>query len=172
VEEPGGEGELHVKASTVAIGYWRDEKRTRERFIADPRISGSPVSVYRTGDIVRIDEKGNLIFSGRKDHLVKSRGYRIELEEIEVVLNSHPSVRQAVAIPIPDEMIGNRILACVSCDDKVEPVEEEIIQHCSRLLPQYMVPESIRFYKKLPESMNGKIDRKILLTTLQHHASN
>jgi len=162
VEEPGGEGELYVKASTVAIGYWRDEQRTKERFIADPRIPGSPICVYRTGDIVRIDENGDLVFSGRKDHLVKSRGYRIELEEIEVVLNSHPNVRQAAAIPVPDEMVGNRILACVSWDDKVEPVEEEIIRHCSRLLPHYMVPESIRFYKKLPQSMNGKIDRKIL----------
>lgn len=166
VEAPGSEGELYVKASTVASGYWRDEQRTQERFIPDPRIPGSPICVYRTGDIVRIDENGNLIFSGRKDHLLKSRGYRIELEEIEVVLNSHPSVRQAVAIPVPDEMIGNRILACVSCDGRIEIGENEIIQYCNRLLPQYMVPESIHFYKQLPQSANGKVDRKILFSNI------
>ena len=97
----GGEGEIYVKGSTVANGYWHDEVRTRERFIPDPRMQNSIVNVYKTGDLARFDGDRNLVFSGRKDHLIKSRGYRIELDEIELVLNSHPSVKQAVVIPIP-----------------------------------------------------------------------
>ena len=123
----------------------------------------SPVCVYRTGDLIRFDEDGNLVFLGRKDHLVKSRGYRIELEEVEVALNSHPSVRQAAAIPVPDELIGNRIVACVSRLEGADMDAKDILHHCSRIIPQYMVPESVLFYMDLPRNANGKVDRKKLV---------
>ena len=78
--------------------------------------------VYKTGDVVKYDDEANLIFVGRKDHLVKSRGYRIELNEIELALNSIPEVKQGVAIAIPDEIIGNRIYAYIltSSDSKLK----------------------------------------------------
>jgi len=163
VEDPGREGELYVKGPTVAIGYWGDVDKTLEKFVPDPRMPDSRVCVYRTGDLVRFDEDGNLVFSGRKDHLVKSRGYRIELDEVEVALNSHPSVRQAAAIPVPDELIGNRIVACVSRLEGADTDAKEILDHCSRIIPHYMVPDAVLYYNDLPRNANGKIDRKKLL---------
>lgn len=163
VGNPGREGELYVKGPTVAIGYWGDADKTREKFLPDPRMPDSPVCVYRTGDLVRFDEDGNLVFSGRKDHLVKSRGYRIELDEVEVALNSHPSVRQAAVIPVPDELIGNRIVACISRLEGTDTGAKEILHHCSRVIPQYMVPDAVLFYIDLPRNANGKIDRKKLV---------
>jgi len=163
VGNPGMEGELYVKGPTVAIGYWGDVDKTLEKFVPDPRMPGSSVRVYRTGDLVRYDEDGNLVFSGRKDNLVKSRGYRIELDEVEVALNSHPSVRQAAAIPVPDELIGNRIVACVSRLEGVDTDAKDILRHCGRIIPQYMVPDAVLFYIDLPQNANGKIDRKMLV---------
>jgi len=66
IDFSGGEGELYVKGSTVALGYWRDPEKTKERFIPDPRAENSSINVYKTGDLVRLDENGNLIFLGRK----------------------------------------------------------------------------------------------------------
>ena len=109
----GEEGELYVGSSTVALGYWGEHGKTGEKFVPDPRYPFFEKKVYRTGDLVRIDNEGNYIFAGRKDHMVKSRGYRIELEEIELVLSSHPGIKHAVVIPVPDELIGNRIIAVV-----------------------------------------------------------
>ena len=164
VGNPGREGELYVKGPTVAIGYWGDAEKTREKFVPDPRMPDSSACVYRTGDLVRFDEDGNLVFSGRKDHLVKSRGYRIELDEVEVALNSHPSVRLAAAIPVPDELIGNRIVACVSLLGGANADAKEILHHCSRVIPQYMVPDAVLFSSDLPRNANGKIDRKKLVS--------
>jgi len=93
---------------------------------------------------------------------VKSRGYRIELDEIEGTLNNHPSVHNAAVINIPNELIGNTILAFVS------PVEGEVLDtselnnYCSSLLPRYMIPESIEIRSSLPTTPNGKIDRQAL----------
>ena len=93
-DAPSHEGELYVKAATVALGYWRNEKETNEKFITDPRNSDTVSKCYKTGDLVRIDAEGNFIFVGRKDYMIKSRGYRIELAEIESTLYQ-PSTCQA-----------------------------------------------------------------------------
>jgi amino acid adenylation domain-containing protein len=166
VEAPGGEGELYVKGSTVAMGYWGDEARTRERFVPDPRLPGSPACVYRTGDLARIGEDGNLVFGGRKDHLVKSRGYRIELDEIEIALASCPDVRQAAAIPVPDDLVGNRIFACVSRAEGAALDATALRGHCGRILPPYMVPDEILFFRELPRNDHGKVDRRALLENI------
>jgi len=159
---PGQEGELYVKSSTVARGYWRNEKETNEKFIVDPRNSDTISRCYKTGDIVRIDEDGNFIFVGRKDHMIKSRGYRIELAEIEATLNSHSLIRQAVVIAVPDTLIGNRLIGHISLIDDGELSENDISIFCSRFLPKYMVPEIFIFHDRLPTISNGKIDRKML----------
>ena len=100
VSKPNEEGELYVLSASVALGYWNDGKKTKEQFTADPRNPHGYARVYKTGDLVRLDSEGNFVFSGRKDHMVKSKGYRVELDEVEIILNSHPNVRQAVAVAI------------------------------------------------------------------------
>ncbi|HLE18855.1 MAG TPA: AMP-binding protein, partial [Syntrophales bacterium] len=166
IDFQGGEGEIYVKGSAVALGYWRDPESTKERFIPDPRTGNSTINVYKTGDFARLDGNCNLIFLGRKDHLIKSRGFRIELDEIEITLNSHPMVSQAAVIAVPDEIIGNRIVGCIVVNDGIKVEHDDIISHCSRLLPKYMIPGEIVFYDNLPHTPNGKVDRNILVNTI------
>jgi acyl-coenzyme A synthetase/AMP-(fatty) acid ligase len=122
--------------------------------------------VYRTGDIVELDPDGNYIFIGRKDHLVKSRGYRIEINEIELALSSCPGVHQAVVIPVQDDLVGNRLVAYVVPMGGIQMEEKDILTHCSRLLPKYMIPEKIQFRKHLPQTSTGKIDRQCIIREL------
>ncbi len=159
---PGEEGELYVSSSTVALGYWGDRNMTHEKFVPDPRYPFLEKIVYKTGDLVRIDECGNYMFSGRIDHMVKSRGYRIELEEIETVLSGHPEIAAAVVIPIPDEIVGNRISAIITAVTGCSITKENFVRYCASRLPKYMIPEMIEFRDSLPMTSSGKIDRKKL----------
>jgi len=160
ISRPGEEGELYVNASTVAVGYWNNEEMTREKFVPDPRHPAWSSRVYRTGDAVRIDAEGNYLFIGRKDHMIKSRGHRIELAEIEGALNSHADVSCAVVLAVPDALAGNRIVAYVSPAEGTKPSPEEIADHCRLTLPGYMVPEEIFVVGRMPRTTTGKADRK------------
>lgn len=160
IVHPGEEGELHIKSSTVALGYWGDEEKSRGKFVQEAGNYLFRSTVYKTGDIVRTDDDGNYLFVGRKDHMVKSRGYRVELGEIELVLTSHPLIRQAVVIAIPDELIGNKIVAYVSQENEEYLNVSELLDYVSNFLPKYMLPESIEILDILPNTSTGKIDRK------------
>ena len=162
ISRAGEEGELYVSSSTVALGYWDNPEMTDEKFATDPRYPFAKKVVYKTGDLVRIDENGDYVFAGRKDHMVKSRGYRIELEEIEIALSNHAKIKSAVAIPIPDELIGNRIAAVIVPLSKGAIDKEEVVTHCSESLPKYMIPDIIEFRESLPMTSTGKVDRKKL----------
>lgn len=162
INRPGDEGELYVSGSTVAYGYWNDRDMSAEKFVPDPRYPFLDKIVYKTGDLVRIDEDGNYLFSGRKDHMVKSRGYRIELAEIETVLSGHPDVVAAVAIPIPDDLVGNRIFAVIAAASGCSVGTEELVRYCTPRLPKYMIPETMTFRDSLPMTSSGKVDRKKL----------
>ena len=162
ISSPGVEGELFIRGSAVAMGYWRDSERTPASFVPDPIELFSKNRVYRTGDLVRIDDDGNYVFIGRKDHLVKSRGYRIDLGEIEVALNSYEGINQAAVIAVPDDLIGNRIIAYVSLIDGKKLTQKDILHHCGKLIPKYMIPEQLVFREQLPRTSTGKIDRNSL----------
>jgi amino acid adenylation domain-containing protein len=162
VTEPGKVGELYVRGSTVALGYWGEVEKTEKSFVKNPLRPDLNEIVYKTGDLVSLDSDGNYVFIGRNDHMIKSRGYRIEIGEIETVLGNHPEIKNAVVIPIPDELIGNRISVIIvpSTPDKMK--KEDILQYCSQKLPKYMIPESIIFRDSLPITSSGKVDRKKL----------
>jgi acyl-coenzyme A synthetase/AMP-(fatty) acid ligase len=115
--------------------------------------------IYRTGDLVTLAEDGNYYFIGRRDSMIKSRGYRIELGEIESALLSHPAVREAAAIAVPDEVVGNRIKAVVAAHEPDSIQAAELQQHCATRIPKYMIPEFIEFRKSLPKTSTGKVDR-------------
>jgi amino acid adenylation domain-containing protein len=162
VHQPEQEGELYVRASTVALGYWGEPEKTKNAFVRNPLRPDLPERVYKTGDLVRLDSDGNYVFLGRKDHMVKSRGYRIELGEIEAVLADHEQVKSSVVVAIPDELIGNRIAAVIVPLSKGAIGKEDVIGYCARQLPKYMVPEIIEFRDSLPMTSSGKVDRKNL----------
>jgi len=159
---PGKEGELYVRASTVALGYWGESEKTEKSFVNNPLSPDRNERVYKTGDLVRLDSDGNYVFLGRKDHMIKSRGYRIEIGEIETVLCNHPEVKSAVVIPIPDELVGNRIALIVVPLTSGKIGRGDISNYCSEQLPRYMMPEMIEIRDCLPSTSSGKIDRKKL----------
>ncbi|HZO77140.1 MAG TPA: amino acid adenylation domain-containing protein [Solirubrobacteraceae bacterium] len=150
----GEEGELVVRGSTVAQGYWDDPERTALRF---------PDSyTYRTGDIVELlaDSPPTYRFVGRNDHLVKSRGYRIELGEVESALYGSGEVEEGVVVPVPDDLMGNRLVAF--CSVRGDIGEEELKQRCRERVPSYMVPDRIEIVEALPRTANDKYDRSRL----------
>ena len=160
VVTPGGEGELYVRSSTVAIGYWDDPGRTAQAFIANPVDPRSSDRVYRTGDIVRIDQNGDFVFVGRRDLMIKSRGYRIEIDEIEGALRNNPAIRNAAVIAIPDERIGNRLSAFIEPAVPGSLTRDDVIAYCVAELPRHMVPDEIAFRDALPLTPSGKVDRQ------------
>ena len=147
-------------------GYYGRPENTAASFIPNPFAAGREEKLYCTGDWVTLDEKGNYLFVGRKDHMIKTRGYRVELGEIEAVMVAHPAVDEAVALPIPDEAIGNTIHAVVTIANSGSLDSMKLKQHCAEKLPAYMVPEKIEFRDSLPRTDNGKIDRRRLVGEL------
>ncbi len=162
ITSPGQEGLLYARGSIVMQGYYGRPKESAACFIRNPFAAGREENLYCTGDWVTIDEKGNYLFVGRKDHMIKTRGYRVELGEIEAVIVAHSAVEEAVVLAISDDEIGNTIGAIVTLSDSHSVTSPELKRHCAEKLPPYMIPEEIEFRDSLPRTGNGKIDRQRL----------
>lgn len=159
----GETGELCVRGSCVAHGYYGDWAKTQQAFVQNPLNSRYPEIIYRTGDLAKYNERGELIFVGRKDHQIKHRGYRIELGEIETAASCAPDVENCCAVY--DEE-NQRIVLFVT----PETVNKKVLYaHLNHLLPKYMLPGLIAAEKILPLNQNGKIDRKILKESLKEN---
>jgi len=156
VKEPGVEGVLHVGGPGVTPGYHRRPEETEAAFVQDPAGGGR---LYCTGDWVTIDADGNYLFLGRRDHMIKSGGHRIELGEVEAALHAHPGIREAVAVAVPDELLGNRIRAVVVPVDAEALDEQDVRRHCAGRLPRYMVPAEVELRDELPRTSTQKVDR-------------
>jgi amino acid adenylation domain-containing protein len=156
---PGEVGELHVRGPSVTPGYWADPEKTAKMVLPNRFQPHFEEKMYRTGDLVTPDGEGDYLFLGRRDSQIKSRGYRIELGEIEAALVSHPSVKEAAAVAMPDEEIGNRIKAFVSLNNGDAISVIQLQQHCASRIPKYMIPEMIEFREALPKTSTGKVDR-------------
>jgi amino acid adenylation domain-containing protein len=159
VTAAGGSGELYVRGPAVTYGYWADAEKTAKMVIPNRFEPNFSENMYRTGDLVTLAEDGNYYFQGRRDSQIKSRGYRIELGDIESALLSHPHVREAAAVAIPDDLVGNRIKAVVAAHQDRELKTAELQQFCATRIPKYMIPEQIEFCESLPKTSTGKIDR-------------
>ena len=163
VARPGEEGLLYARGSTVMQGYYGRPEESAQAFVPNPLAAGRDERLYCTGDWVTLDGDGNFLYLGRRDHMVKTGGYRVELGEIETALYAHPVVREAAAIPVPDDVLGNRIVAVVVADGLTEA---ELRQHCAARLPRYMVPERIEFRDALPRTATDKVDRSALASLM------
>ena len=159
VTKPGQSGELYVRGPSVTYGYWGDVEKTQKMVVPNRFQPNFEEKIYRTGDLVTLAEDGNYYFVGRRDSMIKSRGYRIELGEIESALLSHPGVREAAAIAVPDEVVGNRIKAVVAAHEPDTLDATALQQHCATRIPKYMIPELIEFRSTLPKTSTGKVDR-------------
>ena len=158
---PDGEvGELHIGGVQVARGYHKRPELTAERFIADLFSDKPDARLYKTGDLARRRDDGAVEFLGRIDFQVKLRGFRVELGEIEAVLNSYAGVKQSVVVA--QERAGEmRLVAYLVWQG--EPVSRsELNRFLETKLPDYMVPAVFVNLSELPLSPNGKVDRKRL----------
>lgn len=145
-------GELCVRGTSLSMGYYKNPEKTREAFVQNPLNTAVPEVIYRTGDIVRYNERGEIIYLCRKDFQIKHMGHRIELGEIETAVSSLEEIS----------------LCCCLYDEKHQKIvlfiEEELDKayvnnKISRLLPEYMLPNKLIRVEKMPVNANGKIDR-------------
>jgi amino acid adenylation domain-containing protein/non-ribosomal peptide synthase protein (TIGR01720 family) len=158
----GSPGELYIGGNGVARGYLEQPGLTAQHFLPDP-FSGIPgARLYKTGDLVRQRNSGELEFLGRLDHQVKLRGYRIELEEIETALRQHPEVVQAVVVLREDEARDRRLVGYVAASNGAGGLSaHDVRDYVKAKLPEYMVP-MIVVVDEIPITANGKIDYNAL----------
>lgn len=156
VTEAGEAGEICIKGSSLALGYYNNPEKTAESFCQNPLNDAYPERIYRTGDIGKFNDDGELLFLSRKDDQIKHMGHRIELGEIEAAANSLEFV--AAAVCIYDKAAG-RIHMFYQAD---APCDKEVLRALGKKLPKYMFPNKLRHFEKLPLNKNNKIDRTYL----------
>jgi len=149
------EGELCVRGTSLAMGYYNNPEKTATVFVQNPLNESYPELIYRTGDIVYKNEKGEIIFKGRKDSLIKHQGYRIELAEIEhVIINNLKLVDNGCVVYNFQKKEITMFY---------ESIENHSIQEMKiaigKVLPKYMIPMAFYKLEELPRNTNGKIDR-------------
>lgn len=150
----GSEGELYVTGPSVTSGYWNMPERNETAFFKD----AFGVRWYRTGDIVREDEQGDYIYLGRRDRMIKRRGYRVELGEIEAALYRHDSVSEAAVIALPDQNDGISITAFINWSGTERPSIIALKRFCVENLPAYMIPDRFSVQPSLPKTSTDKVD--------------
>ncbi|HRP76564.1 MAG TPA: amino acid adenylation domain-containing protein [Rhodocyclaceae bacterium] len=150
----GEEGELCITGHGVMQGYWSLPEQTARGFLID--VDGT--RWYRTGDIVVEAPDGNYTYRGRRDRMVKRRGYRVELGEIESGLYRHPLVKEAAVIALPDADAGVRIAAFLSSKDGQTVSLIALKRFCADELPLYMIPDQFKWLDALPRTSTDKTD--------------
>ena len=154
-------GELFIGGVGVARGYANDPDKTGHSFLQDPFNFKAGGRMYRTGDLGRMMPDGNLEFLGRKDSQIKIRGFRVELGEIENVLNKFHLVNQAVVIARP-EKDGHKNLIAFIVPKNENFDRKEVQTYLKSKLPEYMIPSILEEVKQFPLTSNGKIDKQAL----------
>lgn len=155
--QDGAEGELCIRGSCLAHGYYGDMHKTQEAFVRNPLNQAYEEKIYHTGDIVRYNEFKELVYVGRRDFQIKHMGYRIELGEIETAAYGMPEMKQCCALYYETQ---SQILLYCSVANSI--TEKDIFQYLKMRLPAYMMPARIFIEEMLPLNSNGKIDRLFL----------
>lgn len=149
-------GEICVKGTCLALGYFNNEEKTKEAFVQNPLNTMYPERIYKTGDLGFYGADNNIYFASRKDYQIKHMGHRIELGEIEVAVNALEFVD--VGCCIFDEKREKIIL----CYQAKEACDKQIIRELAKALPKFMWPQRFAFYEQIPMNKNSKIDRVYL----------
>jgi amino acid adenylation domain-containing protein len=152
---PGQHGELCVRGTSLALGYWNDPEKTAKAFVQNPLNTHYPELIYRTGDIAYLDDRNEIRLVGRRDFQIKHMGYRINLQEIEHQIHCIEGIGQACVLynePLKEitafyEVISKNVAAV------------DIRAHLFSIFPKYMVPTVLECLDALPRNPNGKVDR-------------
>ena len=155
IPAPGEQGEICIRGTRLTHGYYGNPEKTAEAFVQNPQNPHYPELIYRTGDIGKYNDRGELMFLSRKDNQIKHMGHRIELGEIETVSNSHEAVSST---------------CCVFDSEKKKIVlfyvgglsEGSMKSYLKLKLPRYMIPHTVYRLEVMPLTPNGKIDRNLL----------
>jgi D-alanine--poly(phosphoribitol) ligase subunit 1 len=162
----GETGEICVRGSSLALGYWNNPERTAAAFVQNPLQTAYPELIYRTGDLAHWNDRGEILFLGRKDFQIKHLGYRIELGEIEAALSGMEAVDEACVLYNKE---AQAITLFFTARANLSP--GQIRQQLSGRLPKYMLPTVFRQLDEMPHNPNGKIDRNRLSEALRAEPS-
>ncbi|MCL3816931.1 (2,3-dihydroxybenzoyl)adenylate synthase [Aeromicrobium wangtongii] len=156
----GEVGELWTRGPYTLRGYFNAPEHNRHAF--------SPEGFYMSGDLMWRHPSGNYVVAGRKKDLINRGGEKISAEEIENLLLRHESVLNAAVVPYPDDVLGERMCACVVLRDGMSLTLEQVVQHLSTFeLARHKLPEKLRIYPEFPLSPVGKVSKKDLVADLQ-----
>jgi amino acid adenylation domain-containing protein len=159
----GESGELLIRGGVVMRGYWGRPDLNARGFFRRPVFGGHYEDVfYRTGDLVEPIGDGNLKYLGRKDRQVKTRGYRVELDEVEAAILSCDAVEEAAAYTVPDAEGSSLIEAAVTAKTGAALTADLVLSHAAGRLPTYAVPARVTVWEAFPRTSTGKIDRRAL----------
>lgn len=156
----GEEGELCVVGTSLSPGYYNNLEKTKKVFVQNPINKLYPEMIYRTGDLVKYNQYGELMYVSRKDFQIKHMGYRIELGEIETALSGVNEIENCACIYDENKL---QIVVCYTG----QMMEKNVfLEYLKKRLPSYMIPEKYMYYAELPYNANGKIDRLALKRAL------
>jgi amino acid adenylation domain-containing protein len=157
----GGEGLLYIAGPSVFSGYWGRAEESARCFL-----ERNGVRWYNTGDVVKQDGNQGFLYLGRRDRMVKRRGYRIELDEIESCLYRHPAIVAAAVVHTSNPETGVRIISYVVATQDKTPTVIEMKAFCNQHLPAYMNPDVFVFVDQLPRTSTNKVDYQVLARSL------
>ncbi|MCI9239233.1 amino acid adenylation domain-containing protein [Lachnospiraceae bacterium 50-23] len=161
IPKAGDPGEICIRGTALTLGYYKDFEKTDEVFVQNPLNQCYHELIYRTGDIGKLNEYGELVFISRKDYQIKHMGHRIELGEIEVHVNMVEGVRSACCIYNKEK---EKIILFYTGEIETK----ELIVHIRETLPRYMIPNQVYALEEMPLTANGKIDRVTLKDMAQN----
>jgi len=155
----GSTGELVFKGANVFAGYWNKPEATKEVFLEE-----DGETWLRTGDLARMDEEGYFYFYDRKKDMIKYKGLQVFAREVEEVIASHPQVKEAGVIGVPDPDVGEKVKAIVVLESEARGrvSEEDITKYCAGKISGYMVPKIVEFRGEVPKTDIGKVSRREL----------
>jgi amino acid adenylation domain-containing protein len=160
IADDGEIGRLMICGTQVSPGYWGQPELTQNKFTRHPLDLNS--RMYDSSDLAYREGDGVIQFVGRSDSQVKIMGYRVELGEIETIVTRHEAVDEAVAFLMQDEQALLVAAVSLNLEFSGSDYEKDILSHCVKYLPLYMVPKRLLFFSSLPKNSNGKIDRKAI----------
>lgn len=167
----GVAGELYIGGAGVARGYYQRPDLTSERFLPDPFSGEAGARLYKTGDRARYRSDSIIEYLGRIDYQIKIRGFRVELEEIEMVLSHHPGIQHVVVLVREDNPGSQHLAACIVPDHGHMLSRDALRAFLQEYLPDYMIPSIFLFQASFPLTTHGKVDREALirlLPSIQH----